>query len=76
MKNLEVDNLLKDDEKLESLRKFRNGAFHVQKEYFSEKYLDFIAARNSAEWVSNLSQVLGMHLASELRKIGNEEFVS
>ena len=72
MKNLEIDNLLNEHEKLELLRRFRNGAFHVQKEYISEKYLDFIAAKNSAEWVSKVSEALGRYLIDELRKLKSE----
>ena len=69
MKNVDIDNLLNDSEKLDLLRKFRNGAFHVQKEYFSEKYINLIVAKNSAEWVSCISQNMGKYLIEEINRL-------
>jgi len=68
MENIEIENLLKDNEKIELLRRFRNAAFHVQKEYFSEKYIDLISAQKSAEWVSNLSETFGRYLMTEIKR--------
>ena len=72
MKNLDVDKLLNDCDKLELLKRFRNGAFHVQKEYFNEKYLDFIIAKNSAEWVARLSDAMGKYLLYEMTKLKSQ----
>lgn len=68
MENIAIEKLLEDSEKIELLRRFRNAAFHVQKEYFSEKYIDFIVAQNSAEWVSNLSETFGQYFRNEMDK--------
>jgi hypothetical protein len=64
-----IDSLCKDVEKINLLRLFRNSTFHVQDSYYSEKYIDFIATKNTAEWVSNLSCNLGKFLLREMKLI-------
>jgi hypothetical protein len=38
-----LDSLLHDQEKVERLRRFRNGVFHYQGDYFDRRFKDFMA---------------------------------
>jgi hypothetical protein len=44
---------------LQLLKRYRNGAFHYQKDYFDPRFMDFQAAQDSVPWVRNLSLALG-----------------
>jgi hypothetical protein len=49
-----VDKLLTSPN-IELLRRFRNGAYHFQPEYFDERLTDFTAGgRQTMEWISSL----------------------
>ena len=41
------------------LKRYRNGAFHFQKDYFDARFEDFKAEQGTVEWVRNLSSALG-----------------
>jgi hypothetical protein len=53
-----VDALL-DDPKLQILKRYRNGAFHFQKDYFDSRFMDFQTEQDSVGWFRDLSQALG-----------------
>ncbi|MBI3405292.1 MAG: hypothetical protein HY046_07510 [Acidobacteria bacterium] len=53
-----VDELLKSPN-VELLRRYRNGVFHFQKDYFDERFLAFMRdGQNSARWVRDLNEAL------------------
>ena len=62
-----VDALL-ESELVDSLRLYRNGTAHFQKNYFDEKFHSFISQNESAIWVTNLCNALGQFLLEELKK--------
>ena len=47
------------DPNLQLLKRYRNGAFHYQKDYFDARFMDFQAAQDSVPWVRGLSLALG-----------------
>jgi len=56
-----VDSLLASPN-VDLLRRYRNGAFHFQKTYFDERFLEFIRdGKDAAAWVSDLNRALGAH---------------
>jgi hypothetical protein len=58
---------------LDLLRRYRNGVFHFQKEYFDERFIKFIRdGENAASWVSDLTQALGTYLLRELNRRPSE----
>ncbi|WP_336633647.1 MULTISPECIES: hypothetical protein [unclassified Microbacterium] len=68
MRNERVSELLADSEKLGALRRFRNGIFHFQADYFDARIVDFLAlGAESALWAHELHAALGSDLLSRLR---------
>jgi len=55
----EVLDKLLDDPKLETLRRFRNAAFHFQRDYLSSKKTEFIEADGSVAYIRELSKEFG-----------------
>jgi hypothetical protein len=53
-----VDQLLQHPN-LVLLKRYRNGAFHFQKDYFDARFGDFEAEQTTVEWVRNLSSAIG-----------------
>lgn len=42
------------------LRRFRNGAFHFQKDYFDERFTDFLTSEPAAQqWAKELHESIG-----------------
>jgi len=42
------------------LKRYRNGAFHFQKNYFDERFLEFIRdGKDAAAWVGDLNRAFG-----------------
>jgi len=62
-----VDELLESD-LVDSLRLYRNGTAHFQKNYFDQKFCRFISQNESAIWVTNLCNALGQFLMEEMKK--------
>jgi len=52
-----IDDLLRSPN-VDLLRRYRNGAFHFQREYFDPRFRDFIGEGGSARWIANLWQAL------------------
>lgn len=55
-----VDALLRSPN-VELLRRYRNGVFHFQKDYFDDRLLGFITAKDSAGWVSDLNDAFSQY---------------
>jgi len=54
----DIDRLI-DSPNTELLRRYRNGAFHFQRNYFDERFHGFIEEEGSAFWVRELNRSLG-----------------
>ncbi|MGD9511171.1 MAG: hypothetical protein AB7I59_15160 [Geminicoccaceae bacterium] len=65
----EIDRLLSDN-RIYLLRRFRNGTFHYQPDYFSVKLLDFATSQGSATWAQSLHERLGAVLLARLTAAG------
>jgi hypothetical protein len=62
LSNPAVDTLL-DQDNLELLRRFRNGAFHFQSEYFDGRFVDFLS-EDILIWLARLDQAFNSLIAS------------
>ncbi|MBF0475906.1 MAG: hypothetical protein HQK59_08730 [Deltaproteobacteria bacterium] len=51
----EVEELLKNEEYLDSLRLFRNATFHYQKNPLTEKAWRFLLAKDSEIWIKHIN---------------------
>ena len=60
-----IDGLLQH-QNVELLRRYRNGAFHFQQDYFDARFHEFMSEQGTVEWVRTLNKELGrfflMHL--------------
>lgn len=52
---------------LSLLKRYRNGAFHFQKDYFDARFYEFISDRSSVTWVRGLSDELGRWFLEYIR---------
>jgi len=68
----EIDRLL-DSPNVELLKRYRNGAFHFQKDYFDDKFFNFIAKEGTATWVEELNEKLNEYFLREIRCITNSK---
>jgi hypothetical protein len=50
-----IDRLL-DSPHVDLLRRYRNGAFHFQRDYFDNRLLGFVGADESAKWIFDVRQ--------------------
>ncbi len=53
LSNPQIDGLLQSPN-VKLLKRYRNGAFHFQREYFDPRFLQFMGGERSAEWISQL----------------------
>lgn len=54
-----IDSLLKSDN-VELLRRYRNGAFHYQKNYFDDRFFDlFLKGQEVIKWIRQLNLEFG-----------------
>lgn len=67
-----VDDLLKS-ENVELLKRYRNGSFHYQSNYYDDRFLGFVAEQSAVPWVRSLNVNLGRFLLEELGRRGAEE---
>jgi len=55
----DIDELLLSPN-VDLLRRYRNGVFHFQKDYYDKRFIDFIAeGENTVEWVRRLNTAFG-----------------
>ena len=65
LENQEIDELL-SSENLRLLKRFRNGTFHFQKSFPTEKWTDFIYSVNeTADWIDDLYQSFSKYFWAE-----------
>jgi hypothetical protein len=61
-----VDKLL-DSPNVELLKRFRNGSFHFQKEYFDSRFANFwYDSKNTVPWVRQLNSAFGRFFLKEM----------
>lgn len=46
------------------LRRYRNGIFHYQKDYFDERFHEFMASKDSVPWVRDLTKAFGDYFSA------------
>jgi hypothetical protein len=61
----DIDRLI-ESPNTELLRRYRNGAFHFQKDYFDERFLHFMAEQGTVAWVRELNSTFGRYFLREL----------
>jgi hypothetical protein len=49
------------------LKKYRDGVFHFQRNYFDDRFLGFIKAGDSVDWVRAIHSEFGEYFHRELR---------
>jgi hypothetical protein len=62
----EVDALLVNEEYVNLLRRFRNATFHYQGDLLSPKLDEFLAAKDSSQWIHNVNRALKAFFEREL----------
>jgi hypothetical protein len=56
---------LLDSPNVDLLRRYRNGTFHFQSNYFDERFIAFIRdGLNSVEWIRNMNREFGRYFLS------------
>jgi hypothetical protein len=53
-----IDSLLTDP-KVAMLKRYRNGAFHFQKDYWDDRFRAFVSEKDAAQWVRQLNKEFG-----------------
>lgn len=53
---------------IELLRRYRNGVDHFQRTYFDARFVDFMGAVDTPQWVRNLNLEFGRFFLETLRK--------
>jgi hypothetical protein len=62
-----VDKLVAQDHYVDALRRFRNAVFHYQEDPYSPKLIEFLGAKDSEHWVSELYAALKVFFERSLR---------
>lgn len=62
-----IDELLAEEQMVDSLRRFRNATFHYQKDPIPPKLLEFLTAKDSEIWIRDLNKAFDKWLTKELR---------
>lgn len=52
----QIDSLLANETMVAYLKRYRNGAFHFQKDYFDDRFVDLFSQKDSAVWIRSLTQ--------------------
>ena len=54
------------------LKKYRNGVFHFQKNYFDDRFLGFVKAADSVPWVRTIHSEFGEYFLREIPQLEPE----
>ena len=66
-------NELLDSHLVDLLRRFRNGVFHYQRNYFDNRFWNFIEeGKRSASWVRDLNSEFGRYFLTWAKEQNNE----
>jgi len=63
----QIDGLLQSPN-VELLKRYRNGAFHFQKQYFDSRFLDFMGGEDSAKWIAQLQEAFSQWFLEYFKK--------
>lgn len=67
-----IDKLL-DNPLVDLLRRFRNGVFHYQRNYFDERFMDLINEQEKCiSWIRNLNREFGRYFLIWAREQGKK----
>ncbi len=64
-----LDNLLNEAEKVDLLRRYRNGAFHYQKIYDDDRFEKFFQKTTTVNWICSLNEEFGRWFLENPTKI-------
>ena len=63
-------NSLIESPNVDLLRRYRNGIFHFQKDYYDKRFMDFMSeGENCAVWVRQLREAFGDYFLKNLPKL-------
>ena len=69
-----VDSLLSVTKNVELLKKYRNGVYHYQKNYFDNRFVNLMTkGQNIVEWVRNLNLAFGGYFLNLPRPKAKEQ---
>ena len=72
----EIDIFL-DSPNVDFLRRYRNGVFHFQREYFDNRFFDFFQESERGSWIHILTESLGRFFSQNpLLKSSNNDTLS
>lgn len=62
LQDADISNLLKKEDYIDLLRKYRNGVFHYQQDYFSSKFTDVWSQKQDfITWIRELNSLFGRY---------------
>jgi hypothetical protein len=68
-----IDSLLMHSDNVELLKKYRNGVFHFQKNYFDKRFLNFMTqGNNCVEWVRNIREAFSNFFLKMIKENGEQ----
>jgi hypothetical protein len=70
----EVDLLLTSDN-LDILRRFRNGVFHYQEDYFDRRLTDLINNQDAVDWAVRLHSTIGDYFLRRFERLGASQLL-
>jgi hypothetical protein len=69
LSDINIDKLL-NSPNIALLKKYRNGCFHFQEEYWNEKFKDLINnGLDCAKWITNVHDAIGDYLLNYIQSI-------
>ena len=63
-----VDALLQRADLVGLLKRYRNGSFHFQKQYFDDRFTAFMQEQDSVPWVRELNLAFGEYFLRRIRE--------
>lgn len=66
-----LTNLINEAEKVDLLRRYRNGTFHYQKNYEDDRFEKFFQEPTTVNWIRSLNQEFGRWFLENLNKINS-----
>lgn len=69
-----IDSLITNDDMMALLRRYRNGAFHFQRDYFDRRFVDVWERDDVVEWARHLHHRFKKWILEELPKIVQSTF--
>ena len=64
----EIDSLLTSPN-VRLLKKYRDGVFHFQRNYFDDRFIGFVGAKDSVDWVRTIHSEFGEYFRREIPQL-------